>query len=387
MKTVAPWTDTLNPAYNSGEIFKNTQKCLRVSFRKGVPMGYQDSEYRLAAASLANHPQDHGWRELYRFLATSLEYGRTPLLTRLFLEHQQNDAQGSPTHAVTLVGIALKTCLSPQAFASLLEPIDMSAKIGRLEMLIRESFDELERILVTRRNSFTGARRFLIPQVLLSAFFRQHREVPCVVADLGTGLGIMPRQLNSEQSFELFAPYLHWPQGIPVFRSFDLAKRFGIDRPPLPTGDWVGNCYGVSNYYRVLYKELCDALAILDVQTVDVTYTAIDIVEDSASLERFLRTHGVNAVSLSYVFYQVSTEARMSVLRTIQSSLVPPFIAVIVEPRGGMLGQQGCTVTVYTHEAPEPVHFCSVSDGHFIGDVSAGTDYMTFTKRYPIDFS
>lgn len=349
-------------------------------------MDHQNNEYRLAAVSLANHPQDHGWRELYRLLAAALESGRTPLLTRLLLAHQQSNIQGSPTHAVTVLGIALSTCLTPQAFASLFEPIDMSTKIGHLEIFMREYFGELERILVTRRNSFTGARRFLIPQVLLSAFFGQHRKVPCVLADLGTGLGVMPRQINSHQSFERFAPNLRWPQDIPAFQSFDIAKRFGVDRPPLPTSDWVKNCYGVSDYYRALYKELCDSFEIPDVQAVDVTYMAIDIVEDSTSLERFLTVYGVNAVNLSYVLYQVSTEARMEVLRTVQSSLRPPFIVVVVEP-GGMLGRQGCTVRVYTHDSPEPLHVCSVSDGHFIGNVSPGPDYMAFTKRYPIAFS
>lgn len=35
---------------------------------------------RAAATALGQHPQDHGWRELYRLFATGLDGGEAPQL-------------------------------------------------------------------------------------------------------------------------------------------------------------------------------------------------------------------------------------------------------------------------------------------------------------------
>jgi hypothetical protein len=319
-------------------------------------------------------------------LAEALESGKTSSLGRLFAVHYESDPQGSSTHAVILIGIALKTCLKSYEFYSLMEPGATGSKLDKLERTINSNWDELRQIVTTRRNSFTSARRFLIAQVLLSAFFRKHTGVPCVLIDLGTGLGVMPRQINSRSSFEHFAPDLRWPEGIPTFQPFEVTQRFGVDRPPLPTMDWVMSCYGASGYYQSLYDELRSTLAIPDVASAEVRYKAIDLIENDAALTQLLRAESVNAVHLSHVLYELSTRARGTLLANILANLTPPYIVLVIEPREE-LRQRGCTVRVYTDDSAEPMEVCAVSGGHFIGQVSHGPDYRKFISRYQIPFA
>ena len=69
-------------------------------------------------------------------------------------------------------------------------------------------------------NSFTGARRFLLPQVLIAHFARRRglREVRFL--DLGTGLGVLPRQLNHRTCSTVSRPICPGPAVLPaIWRS------------------------------------------------------------------------------------------------------------------------------------------------------------------------
>src|SRR5436190_1471280 len=98
-----------------------------------------------AAAKLGQHPQDHGWRELYRLLASGLAAG-APRLTLVLARGHQRRPTMSGTHLVMLFGIALKW-IAPAAFARLISTEPLDSRMTLLESLIRRHRDEVDRIL------------------------------------------------------------------------------------------------------------------------------------------------------------------------------------------------------------------------------------------------
>lgn len=67
-------------------------------------------------------------------------------------------------------------------------------------------------------------------------------------------------------------------------------------------------------------------------------------------------------------------------MNTVQAELSPgQLLRLLNKP-------QGCDVLVYCADRPAPYRLCSVSDGHFTGEVTALEDYEEFTEKYPIPY-
>lgn len=336
---------------------------------------------RAAASGLARHPQDHGWRDLYRLFDYAL--GSTAPQLECLLVESYEARQTSPTHLLTLLGIALKL-EAEEHFDYLAGKMELPGRLRVLEQVVSRYASAISAVLLKRQNSFTSARRFLVPQVVLGAYFAEHRDADIRFADFGTGLGILPRQINSATQYAAFCGDLRWPGGIPEFRKMPIGKLFGVDRGPMPDLNWVSACYGRSEYYAQLKAELQFAWTDPEVLGVEVQFTEIDLL-DTAMLRAFVRDNQVNAMNLSYVLYELGREDRQEVISALLDHLPSPGVLVVVEPRDE-LHNRGCVVEVHTAESASPIPVCYVSDGHFKGDVLPLEGYREFFARYPIRY-
>jgi hypothetical protein len=254
--------------------------------------------FRNAASGLAEHPQDHGWRDLYRVFSHGFDRS-APNLTATVLAHHSARPTSSETHLLTLLGIALKE-IAPVPFESIISGGSADFRLDALEETLDRYGAEIIEMIRGRQNSFTSARRFLVPQILLSAYFARQDGQEARFADFGTGLGIMPRQLNSPEQYRAFAKDLVWPSRIPAFRQIPLAARLGVDRGPMPDLNWVHACYGKSDYYAHLYNELLYTMASPEVNAAEVGYEEIDLL-DFESVAAFIHKHKINVANLTYV--------------------------------------------------------------------------------------
>jgi hypothetical protein len=340
-------------------------------------------ELKIAAGRLGEHPQDHGWREFFRLIKYALDHS-CPELNRLLMECAERQPGHSPSHLINLLGISLKR-IRPDALVEINQSPSQKVRLQALRRLLREHAEDVTQIVVERHNSFTAARRFLVPQVILSSYFAQHHVSDLGFVDFGTGLGIMPRQLNSEKLYRAFSADLSWPEGVPRFREIPLRRAMGVDCGPMPDLEWVRACYGASTYYADLFDELMFTLEVLAEDHAPVEYREIDLLNTEA-LSRFLREHPIHAGNLSYVLYEIDPEHREHVLGTLREGLRAPGLIIVTEPHAE-LTQQGCYVMAYSHDRTSPYRLCAVSDGHFKGEVTALQDYAEFTARYPILFA
>lgn len=255
-------------------------------------------------------------------------------------------------------------------------------RMSALESVLDKHATNIISIICDRRNSFTGARRHLVPQVILGAYFGI-REVDNIgFADFGTGLGILPRQINCETLYRRFSPDLPWPGGVPRFRKVPIARSWAVDCGPAPDLAWVRTCYGSSSYYADLLEELMSTLDVLDTEGSPSEFQEVDLL-DTGAVAHFLREHPVHAGNLSYVLYEIDPKMRNRVLTTVRAGLRPPGLLIVTEPNGE-LSRPGCTVEVYCQDRRDPYRLCAVSDGHFKGEVTALRDYSTFFARHPI---
>jgi hypothetical protein len=346
-------------------------------------MGGAVDEIQAAASRLAQHPHDHGWRTLYRLFAYGLARpDAAPNLAEIAATARVRHPYHSAVHLVTLLGIAVNL-LAGSASADLLGDRPPAARLVALEDLLGRHRREIEQILTFRQNSFTAPRRFLMPQVLLAAYFAQQNQ-PVRFADLGTGLGILPRQLNSKTLFERFSYDLAWPDGYPVYQPIPLEARYGVDRGPFPDLAWVRSCYGPSAYYTAQFHELIEIRALPEVQQAVVHYQELDLTA-TAALHRFLTEHRINAVNLCYTLYEVEPPKRAAIVDAVADALSEPGLMIVTEPHGE-LTLPGCTVTVQDRARPVPRQLCAVSDGHFRGRITALAGYREFLAQYPIRF-
>jgi hypothetical protein len=328
---------------------------------------------RNAAEQLGHHPQDHGWRDVYRLFAAGFAAGSPGLLKVSTVAHELRP-EHSITHLITLLGIAIKQEAGPR-FDLLRQPTPPEHRLELLEDVVSTRIPEIVGMLCERQNSFTGARRFLVPQAILGAYFSSGRY-ECSFADLGTGLGVLPRQLNSRISYETLGRELSWPDGLPPYRAIPLVARFGVDRPPLPSIEWVSACYGRSEYYAALLGELNDAQSVDDVRCAEVSYEEVDLL-DLAALSDFLTRNHINAATISYVLYEIEPERRRLIIDAIRGSLAEPGVLLTMEPNDG-LSLPGCTVTLYESNGVQSI--CRVSDGHFRGAVLPLEHYGAFAS-------
>jgi hypothetical protein len=338
--------------------------------------------FQNAATGLAEHPQDHGWRDLYRVFSHGLDRS-APNLTATVLAHHSARPTSSATHLLTLLGIALKES-APGSFESIISDRSAEFRLDALEEALSHHQAEISEIITRRQNSFTSARRFLVPQVLLSAYFAQQDGQEARFADFGTGLGILPRQLNSPEQYGAYASDLVWPNGVPSFRQIPLAARLGVDRGPMPDLNWVHACYGKSEYYAHLYNELLHTIASSEVKKADVGYAEIDLL-NFGSVADFIREHKVNVASLSYVLYELESAKRSAIVKMLVSELYPPGVLLVSEPHKE-LHSQGVVVEFYHSGNDTPQTVCYVTDGHYKGYILPLEDYDAFVEEYPIEY-
>ena len=339
-------------------------------------------EFRLAARGLGDHPQDHGWRELYRLFSYGLDLSARNL-TATVLSHRDAKPTSSETHLLTLLGIAVKA-LAPDQFESMLAGNSIESRLDTLEETLARHGDEIKEIIKSRQNSFTSARRFLVPQVLLSAYFAREDVGQVRFADFGTGIGVLPRQLNAPEQYEKFSPDLIWPSGTPSFRHIPLSARLGVDKGPMPDLNWVHNCYGESEYYGRLYSELLQTLSTPEVNTAEVDFQEIDILDFNA-VATFIHQQKINVANLTYVLYELDREKRSAVVDMLISELSPPGILLVSEPHKD-LHSQGAVVEFFHAGSVVPQTLCFVTDGHYKGYVLPLEDYEIFVEKYPIEY-
>lgn len=338
------------------------------------------ADARAAAQMLGRHPHDHGWREIYRVIAHAFA-DSSSALAPVAHEFRALRAFDSDSHFLTLLGIAIRA-VAPDILPRLGIDDDLDKRMSILDRAVRHHEAHIRRLVLHRRNSFTSARRFLVPQVLLSAYFAA-ATAPVRFADLGTGLGILPRELNSAAVFDRFAGDLPWPDGVPRFRPIPLAARFGVDRGPLPDFAWVRACHGVSPYYDRLFDELLLAFELTEPTAAGVRYDEVDLL-DGDRLTGFLRGGAIGVANLSYVLYELRPETRLEIIEAALDAMASPGVVVVTEPHDELAGA-GCTVTVYGHHH-DPLRVLDVSDGHFRGQVRPGPDYDAFLARFRVAF-
>jgi hypothetical protein len=330
---------------------------------------------------LLDHPQDHGWRAFFETIHLLLRNGSAPLLRILNESVSERPELASP-HNAMLLGAALKSVVDP--FRSRSEIFDASVprhqRAGLLEEMMRQHEEVLTRILLLRQHSFTGVRRFLVPQVLFASYFARQGRGPVNFLDLGTGLGILPRQLNNRHVFERFCRDLIWPLGIPSFAAIPLGRRFGIDKAPLPDLEWVRHCYGPSPYYDHLLSELMWVLDATQQSGHDVVTLEMDIL-DVEQLGDFMREHQIGAVNCSCVLYQYEAWVRDSIVSTVRDNLASPGLLVSMEPRPD-LAAPGCHIQLTCTDQQRSFRFATVTDSHFIGQLRPAEDYQSFTDLY-----
>lgn len=337
-------------------------------------------DIRAAANGLGNHPQDHGWRELYRLLSYGLNRSAPNLIT-VALAGAKARPTSSTTHLITVLGIALKVA-APDSFGIIAASGPIDARLQVLEETLDRHRQRIAIIVRTRQNSFTSARRFLVPQVILSSYFASLNGCRAVFADFGTGLGVLPRQLNSRQQYSEFANDLLWPDGVPAFRAIPLASRLGVDKGPLPNLEWVQACYGQSGYYTSLYNELIRALGEPDLSGTNVQYEELDLLNIEA-LSEFVHRHRINAANFSYVLYELERGKRAEIVEALVRELHPPGVLIIAEPHKELQGR-GAVVELFHNGKVVPQTLCFVSDGHYKGYVIPLDDYEAFTRSFPI---
>jgi hypothetical protein len=338
--------------------------------------------FRNAASGLAEHPQDHGWRDLYRVFSHGLDRS-APNLTATVLAHHSARPTSSETHLLTLLGIALKE-IAPGPFESIISGGSDNFRLDALEEALDHHRTGISEIIRSRQNSFTSARRFLVPQVLLSAYFARQDGQEARFADFGTGLGILPRQLNSPEQYGAFAADLVWPNGVPAFRQIPLARRLGVDRGPMPDLNWVHACYGKSEYYSHLYNELLYTRASPEVKTAEVSYEEIDLL-NFESVAAFIHTYKINVANLTYVLYELERAKRSAIVKMLIGELYPPGILLVSEPHKE-LHSQGVVVEFFHSGASALQTLCYVTDGHYKGYILPLEDYDAFVDKYPIEY-
>jgi hypothetical protein len=325
-----------------------------------------------AALSMSRHPQDHGWRQLYADIAEILATDPEPLLDLARNVPRIDDL--APAYVVGLLAISLQQAWDRSGSGS--DPVARRLPQGEIAPLAAHLGPTIGFTLAQHRNSFTGVRRFLVPQVLLARHFARQQPADINFLDIGTGLGLLPRQLDSPACFDRFTADLTWPRTAPDFTRIGLSSRFGMELSPLPDLDWVRRCYGPSPYYDHMFEEILETLKIPEVQ--DASFTPVDRDAcDVSALAEFISANSIRAVTAVYSLYQYSAEIRREIDRAISGSLPEGGIFINIEPHP-TLGQPGCIVHIWLPGKRDRLTVCSVSDGHFRGRVIAGEDYDKF---------
>lgn len=333
-----------------------------------------------ALGDMQRHEQgNHGWSVVHESMALLAGSGSAAELDRLLDSVRRTRPRMSTSHLITLIGIALRTVAAqdPRAEALFSPGLPPADRARLLSGTLGEHNELITAVLTGRSNSFTGARRFLIPQLLLGSWAAHHGIDGMRLLDVGTGIGLMLRQLNHKAVFDRFAPDLEWSPCPPPYRTLPLDARHGIDAPPLPTLEWVRTCHGPSAYYDDRFSEVLWSLEQTESADGTFTISALDVL-DLQALARYLRTHRINVVTCNFVLYQYDAATRGQVIDTIREALAPPGLLLGMEPRDG-LRRMGARVEAHPTGSAGPLHVADVSDAHVIGRVTAGPGFTELT--------
>ncbi|WP_379035998.1 hypothetical protein [Paractinoplanes deccanensis] len=332
---------------------------------------------------LRSHPHKQGWQTFYGVLQTAFvdeEAAGRGILTHVTAVHHESRPNATASHYVSLLCIALKGVIGDWRDSPVLdESLDMSQRVKLLTAAAEAGEDEILDIVLTKQNSFSGARRFLVPQIIVSHFAHRH-GIRVRLADLGTGAGLLPRQLNDRASFERFSPDLTWESWKPSFVEVDYEQRWGLDRTSPKEVDWFRQCYGPSAYYDDRYAELVWAFEQEAVKGAALHTENLDLL-DAEAVARFVHEHQINVVTCSFVLYQWNPAVRKDVINAVVGSLRAPGLFVSLEPTGDLL-TPGASIRVYLPGDSSPIEVGTVSDGHCIGTVAAGPDFDTFRRDH-----
>ena len=328
-----------------------------------------------AVADMCNHQQgSHGWFAFHECLGEVAASREAAGLDRLLASLWRSRPYISDAHTITLLGIAVRHhLLGHNGPGDVFDPrLPLSRRTSALTDLLERRGDVIARHMESYSNSYTGARRFLLPQLVIGAFADRFAVPGVRLLDLGTSIGLLPRQLNNEAVFRRFAPDLRWHPAAPPYRSIPLEFVCGVDRPPLPTLDWVRTCHGPSDYYEQRFEEVLWSLEQSERAGRDVQLLPLDLL-DSPGLAAFLTDHRVNVVTCNFVLYQYGEDVRRELVRTVTGALDAPGLLLLMDPSHA-LARQGCAVHAYQDGSTEALHIADVSDAHFMGDVTVHPD-------------
>ncbi|MEU0480047.1 hypothetical protein ABZ260_12805 [Streptosporangium sp. NPDC006013] len=342
-------------------------------------MTLADSRERFARtlAAIRQHQQGHhGWGVLHRTLGELLA-SRYPALDRLLNAVWTARPHISDAHLITLIGAAVRqVVLNDQNMAGLFgSQVSPATRLGLLRELVGRREEDLTEALCGHSNSFTGARRFLVPQLIIGGFAMANQLSEVRFLDIGTGLGILPRQLNNRIVYDRFSRNLDWSPRAPGYRKIPLASRYGIDAPPLPDLDWVRTCHGPSPYYEERFEELVWSLRETEGMKEKVTLRELDML-DIPELARFIAEKEFNVITCSFVLFQYDMRIQDMVKNCILTNMASPGLFLVMNPSHGLL-RQGCRVEGHLSGDPAVLHLADVSDAHFIGTVTRGADLRT----------
>lgn len=320
---------------------------------------------------MGRHQQgNHGWSLFHECLSEVAESGQTDGLDELLAALWSRRPDISDTHAITLIGIAVRQlALRERAFADVFRAeLAPPRRTPVLARALSERTHDIGRLMESHSNSYTGARRFLVPQLVIGAF-AEHRRVHRVrLLDLGTSIGLLPRQLNNRRVFDRFAGDLDWRPAAPPFRRIPLAYVGGVDRPPLPTLDWVRACHGPSDYYEQRFEEVRWSLEQAEPADTEAVLEPLDLL-DQAALAGLLETRRINVVTCNFVLYQYTEDVTRRIVETVVGALGTPSLLLSMEPSHA-LTRMGCVVHAYLDGSPKPVLVADASDGHLVGTVT-----------------
>jgi len=333
--------------------------------------GRRYASFATTVAGMYDHQQGHhGWYVLYQALQVLVRERCHELVTLLEDCWDQRPVISDP-HLVTLLGIGIRELGSHSSDIDRLFDAeeDTAKRASVLLSILDEHGADLAALVSSASNSFTGARRFVVPQMIIGAFAQSRGLDNVRSLDLGTGLGLLPRQLNNRNLFDRFIGDLACPAGL-GFAQIPLTKRHGVDVYPLPTLEWVRSCFGPSAYYQARYDELLWSLDESAHCTDLVTLDPLDLL-DYQELGNYIRDHEFNAVTCSFVLYQYGDEVRSEIIGTIVRNMPNPGLFLSMEPSHGLL-QSGCAVLAYEAGSRVPLHVADITDGHFLGEMIAG---------------
>ena len=336
-----------------------------------------------ALKGLHEHPDDHGWHPFYEVLEKLFgaeEIAGGGPLSRIVNACYESRPNLTAPHFVTLLCIVLKGLVGDWRDSPV---FDLEVAVDRRAAVLKVEIDANEKVILegvlTRQNSFSSARRFLIPQVLIS-HFAARAGMSVRLADLGTGAGLLPRQLNSRSNYQRFAPDLVWQDWDPPFVEVPYEVRWGVDRISAGDTAWFRQCYGPSTYYDRLYAELDWAFAQPEVGATTLHPADLDLLGPD-KLSRFLQEQRINVVTCSYVLYQYEAPAREAVVAAVVSALPEPGLFVSLEPTRDLL-DPGAVIRAYLPGDPTPIEVGIVSNGHCLGGVAPGKGFPGFRRDY-----